>query len=571
MLKDMGLLNAARRALAGTSPLALAGGVLGYAAGHLPSLLPRPWYWQGVSSGVSTLLGYQSGAGLDALWRAAHNRDARPPFLSPSALRVVALGLGALAVPVLARRYQTRIARYVHRPTPPAWWPVASTVAGAVDFAVLLAAWRSVGRLIRALDRHLDAGRTPAHWYLALVSRALASLVVLGTLGLIGRQVYRRGLIVVAGTISARVDRRTPAHLHQPTNPLRSGSPASLTTWASLGLQGKRFVCAGPNRARLAGVLAEVTGFQHPVREPIRAYASLNGRRLDEVVARVEAEMDRTDAWSRRALLVVTTTGRGNANEWCSSSFEYLVAGDCAIVALQYSGLPSAVTLAQASTSPADSTRALITTIEQRLVGREPGDRPKIYLAGESLGALGSTEAFADLDDLVARVDGAVWTGPPAFASRFSQWVDQRDPGSTTICPVVDRGRHLRFARRSADLDAPDGTPLAPWESPRLVCLQNDTDPVGYCAKEVIWCRPAWLDEAGGGSPMAQMVWVPLVSYLQLGIDMTVCRLIGAGYGHKYGAAQCVGAWSRVLHLDPGIDWSPVIRALNHDVPPIAG
>ena len=53
-----------------------------------------------------------------------------------------------------------------------------------------------------------------------------------------------------------------------------------------------------------------------PALQPIRAYASMNGRNLDQVTQAVLDELDRTNAWSRRAILVVTTTGRGNVNEW---------------------------------------------------------------------------------------------------------------------------------------------------------------------------------------------------------------------------------------------------------------
>ncbi len=75
---------------------------------------------------------------------------------------------------------------------------------------------------------------------------------------------------------------------------------------------------------------------------------------------------------------------------------------------------------------------------------------------------------------------------------------------------------------------------------------------------------------AGTNTPMGQMTWWPFITFWQIAADMPVCRSVGAGFGHKYHAAQCVPAWAGVLGLDPKADWTHVVAALNTDVPPVA-
>ena len=137
---------------------------------------------------------------------------------------------------------------------------------------------------------------------------------------------------------------------------------------------------------------------------------------------------------------------------------------------------------------------------------------------------------------------------------------------------MVDEGRHVRFAMHPDELvNDPSGLRFGEWVEPRFVYLQNDTDPVVWWGSHLLWRRPEWLDEmAGTNTPMGQMTWWPFITFWQIAADMPVCRSVGAGFGHKYHAAQCVPAWAGVLGLDPKADWTHVVAALNTDVPPVA-
>lgn len=539
----------------------------GYAASYSPSLLPRPWYFQGLVAGLGGVFGYQSGLLLSWTISAVAERLGVQVTIKPGLRQGgmlaggVLLALGAVAIPLASVRWHRQTADHVHRPGPDAFWAVASAGAASGIFWLLMAQWRATLWAINHLSGHLHHRMA---W--GLLARLSSTLVVLATALVIFDQVILRGVIGVATTASAQVDLRTPPNVHQPTTWLHSGSTESQETWESLGLQGKRFTCAGPTRERILEVLGE------PARQPIRAYASMNGRDMAEVCDAVLAELDRTDAWERKAILVVTTTGRGNVNEWSTSAFEFLMRGDCATAAMQYSGLPSAVTMLSSKQVPMEASRLLFGAIEERVATLAPDRRPRLYVAGESLGAYGSNGTFDSPDDLFARAAGGVWTGCPTFTPLHTEFTRVRRAGSTVVRPVVDEGRHVRFAMSPDQLlTDPSGPPYGEWTEPRFVYLQNETDPVVWFDTHLLWQRPVWMDEmAGTDTPMAQMTWWPFITFWQIAADMPVCRSVGPGFGHKYHSAQCVPAWAAVLGLDPAADWTHVQAALNTDVPPVA-
>ena len=116
-----------------------------------------------------------------------------------------------------------------------------------------------------------------------------------------------------------------------------------------------------------------------------------------------------------QAILVVTSTSTGFVNEWSSESFEYLLHGDSAIVAMQYSTLPSALGLLTARDEPPKVGRLLFKAVAAKIASMPQDQRPKLYAGGESLGAYGGNGAFDSPDDMLAQVDGALWTGTPSF------------------------------------------------------------------------------------------------------------------------------------------------------------
>jgi len=80
----------------------------------------------------------------------------------------------------------------------------------------------------------------------------------------------------------------------------------------------------------------------HLAMEPIRIYAGLKSAGgLQAQASLAVRDLQRAGGFSRKNLLVVTTTGSGWVVPALADSFEYLSDGDSATVAIQYSYLPS--------------------------------------------------------------------------------------------------------------------------------------------------------------------------------------------------------------------------------------
>ena len=588
---------------------AVVGGLAGYALAHTTSLLPRTPLFQGVVGAVNASFGYELGLmvadllpsstrsqspGLPAAQKSPGlTSTPKSPGLTPTpkspgltptgtALKVAALGAALVGLPLTAMASQRRTAQFCRVPGPTPRWALESAGYSAAIMAFFGVCWRIGELVIDWLSLNLS---NRLGWRLA--ARVLATLITVAATGVLFDHVVLRGIRFGGRTIADRLDHSTPTGVNQPTRPTRSGSHESLEAWDSLGLQGKRFVSGGPDQARLA----EVLGPDRPVQDPVRVYAALDGRDLGGIARAVLDELDRTDAWQRSVITLVTTTGRGNANEWSASALEYLTGGDCATMATQYSGLPSAITLFTSREQPVTATRVLFDAVTKRLDAMPAGSRPKLFLAGESLGAYGSNGIFDDPDELLASIDGALWLGTPNFTPLHRVLTATRDAGSSAIAPAIDGGRHIRFAGDPAQLTIGSGSSdssgsligtgssadsvgheLDEWQSPRVVYLQNETDPVVWWGTRLLYRRPVWLTERQpANTPMGRMRWVPFSTFWQLCADMPVCRNVPEGFGHKYHAAQITPAWAGVLGMDPRSDYSAIEQALLDDItiPPI--
>jgi uncharacterized membrane protein len=99
---------------------------------------------------------------------------------------------------------------------------------------------------------------------------AAVGLVVCVLLGLLVTGALSRGGLAAANSVFGGVDRGTAPGITEPASPLRSGSPASLVPWHTLGRQGRTFVASGPTAAQID----RFTGSPGAM-EPIRVYAGL--------------------------------------------------------------------------------------------------------------------------------------------------------------------------------------------------------------------------------------------------------------------------------------------------------
>ncbi|HEX2704833.1 MAG TPA: alpha/beta-hydrolase family protein [Candidatus Lustribacter sp.] len=550
-----------RDRIAGVSGTGALVAVVAYVGSNTPSLLPRPWLLQGLVAALCAALGYVIGVGVGWLAHAFVEWADLRLTVRPSARRlmltiwIALLGLGLLVAPLASLDWHRRIAEAVGFEAPGVGYVAASTAASVAGFLGLIGVWRLVAGLVDWVTV-----RVHRRILRETLARAVASLVTLVLVLLVVDQVLVRGFLVVARRSAEQVNATQPRDFAAPTSSLRSGGPGSTEPWTSLGQDGAIFVSSGPSQSDIVAA----TG--RPAREPIRVYAGVgDGRSMEQTRDAAVAELERTGAFDRAAILVVTSTSTGFINEWSAAAFEYLGGGDTAVVSLQYSTLPSAVAFLTAAQDPPQAGRLLLDGVAARVTQRPVGRRPKVYAAGESLGAYGGNGAFASPEDMLARVDGALWTGTPSFTDNARALASSRALGSTVVDPVVDNGAHVRFAGSPAELTADQfGRDLGSWRYPRVAYLQHPSDPVVWWSTDLIFATPPWLDVTRtASSPMAQMSWMPLVTFWQVTADLAMANSVPGGFGHRYFADETVPAWAGILGLDPQADYSQIVSRIN--------
>jgi uncharacterized membrane protein len=507
------------------------GAVLFGCASLTPSLLPRGWVLQGLIAGITAAIGY--GVGVTVAWFVGELTESRmSPGLRHRAWQVLAAAGAILCVVMLF--YGAGWQRDIHELMgldPPAGY----SSAGIVVLAVLVfALFVAIGRGIRWLGRWLV--RVFGRILPRRVARPLGIVVVTALVIFLLNGVLFQGLVDAMNSTFSVKDDGTEEGAVEPTASERSGSPASLVPWEDLGLQGRNFVGLGPTSQDLE----EFSG--RPALEPIRAYVGLaSAADVGDRAALAARELERAGGFDRSVLVVVTTTGTGWVDPAASDSLEYEFNGDTAMVAMQYSYLPSWLSFLVDQVKARDAGRALFDAVYGTWSQLPPESRPQLYVFGESLGTFGGEAAFSGLADVENRTAGVLWAGPPNFNEMWRGIVEDREAGSPEWLPIYENGRTVRFADEAPDL----GRPPAPWGEPRLVYLQNASDPIVWWSPRLLLTRPDWLEGDRGPDVSPGMMWLPFVTFWQVTADLVFSTGVPDGHGHKY-EADYVNGWAEV-------------------------
>ncbi len=205
---------------------------------------------------------------------------------------------------------------------------------------------------------------------------------------------------------------------HVPKNRYVSGCIGSKVQWNTLSVEGRRHI-----GTRLSAHDIEKVTKQKST-EPIRIYIGLDsGENETERVKLALAELNRTKAYDKEYLVIISPTGSGYVNYVMSDTVEYMSHGNCAQVTMQYSKRPSPLSLDRRDEGHLQY-RMLINGIKKQLQDIPVIKRPKVILFGESLGAWTSQDAFMyeGTDGFEAsHIDKALWIGTPAE----SKWKDR--------------------------------------------------------------------------------------------------------------------------------------------------
>jgi uncharacterized membrane protein len=132
-----------------------------------------------------------------------------------------------------------------------------------------------------------------------------------------------------------------------------------------------------------------------------------------------------------------------------------------------------------------------------------------------------------------------LWSGPP-FANRgWRTFTDGRKAGTPVWRPEFRDGAFVRFMNQN-------GSPVpsdAPWGPVRIVYLQYGSDAITFFDFRTAWRRPAWITERRAPDVAPTLRWYPIVTMLQLAIDMGFANNAPMGFGHVFAPEHYIDAW----------------------------
>ena len=402
------------------------------------------------------------------------------------------------------------------------WLPPTATLAGALPASYVVAAAgtglaRSFTRSRAGIESYLGPGRS---------KQVLAQLVNAGMWAGAGAVAYNLGVAY----IGRANEMLAPAYASAPDNPMVSGSPESLLPFADLGWEGRRYVTDVVTPELIEQVMGEPA-----VAQPIRTYVGFNSEPRYRT-GRAElamAELERTGAFNRSTLLLVSPTGTGWVDNTMIEAAEFLTRGDIATCCIQYARYPSFLSVQKVALGRAQF-RLLLWGVKLRLAALPPEQRPRVLVFGESLGAWTSSDVimFQGIEGFEHYgIDRALWVGLPWLAKWSRSGMSR---GSSTLIPAGTVGGFDRHEQLAA-LDDEQRRRL------RAVVLSHDNDPIAVVGPDLLTQQPTWLanGERGRGVPTG-MRWQPLITFVQTGMDAMNVLVSAPGefgsFGHDYRA-----------------------------------
>jgi uncharacterized membrane protein len=519
-------------------------GALFFAVSLTPSLLPRDFTVQGVLSGCALAAGYGIGVFLAWLWTFL---ELPTPTIRVKQItkRIVGVLVGLIAIGFLWRAadWQNSIRSRMEMESVETAYPWRVAIIALVVGLILILAAR--GLRAAWLYVHHRVGRVVPR----RVSYVLTSLIVVVVVFMIANHVVARMALNVAEGVFLQLDKATDEDVEQPVDPMECGSSKSLVPWDSIGRRGKNFIKQGPTQEDIAKFWGERVG------RPLRVYVGVRTAESPEQRAKFALEeLKRVGGFERSILVVATPTGTGWLDPAAVDSLEYLHKGDTAIVAAQYSYLPSWITLLIDPQRAQIAAQYLFNEVYDhwRKLPRET--RPRLYVHGLSLGALGS-EASADLFTVFEDpIQGGLWSGPPFPSAVWSHITRSRNPDSPVWLPTFRDGSMVRFMGRESTLEA-----RARWGPMRFIYIQHPSDPMTFFSPDIAFHRPQWLIGERGPDVSPYLRWFPIVTFLQTAFDLPMATNVPHGYGHNFDAGSYIDAWIAVT-APKGVNADDVTR-----------
>lgn len=524
-------------------------GTLFFAASLTPTLVPRTYLTQGALAGGCFALGYGIGVFWRWLWAYLELPEPRER-LRTIVNSIIAILCISVALYFLWRtaEWQNSIRVLMQMDPVTTAHPFKLSLIALLTFVTVLV----LARLFREIARFV--ARRIRRFVPRRVANVIGAALAVLLLWLVANDLIFRFALNAADSSFREFDALIEPERPQPTLPQKTGSSASLVRWNDLGRAGREFVTAGPT----AEAIAAVSG--RSAKEPLRVYVGLNAAETPEARAQLALdELKRVGAFERSMLVVITPTGTGWVDPSAINSLEYLQDGDVASVAQQYSYLSSPLSLIVQPEYGEEAARALFREVYGYWTTLPKDRRPRLYLHGLSLGAMNSEKSAQLFEMLADPVDGALWSGPPFPSRGWRALTDGRNKGSPAWLPQFRDGAFVRFMNQNGL----GGPAPAPWGPMRVVYLQYASDAVTFFDYRDLYRAPAWMAQPRGPDVSPELTWYPVVTMLQLALDMAVATATPMGYGHVYAPEHYIDAWIEVMGAG---QWSPeaIARLKQH-------
>src|SRR5262245_60107408 len=258
------------------------------------------------------------------------------PQLKGHLLRIAKLatatGCAIVAIIFLwqAARWQNSIRGLMKLEPVDTTYPLEVALIALAVFAILLV----LGRFFRLTLRLVVTGVN--RFLPRRVSNVIGVVAAVALFWSVINGVLFRVALAAADASYREFDKLIEPETVPPTDPLKTGSNASLLGWRELGRAGREFISSGPTREDISAISGR------EALEPVRVYVGLRSAETPEARAKLALEeLRRVGGFKRSVLIVITPTGTGWVDPAALDSVEYLHGGAVASVAMQYSYLGS--------------------------------------------------------------------------------------------------------------------------------------------------------------------------------------------------------------------------------------
>lgn len=516
-------------------PLSFTGIVLAVAFFSIslsPSLVPRPYMLQGILAGLVIAIGYGLGVVIKWLWDYLSF-----PILKNNYLIVFKINISIFCAVLFfysvyySNHWQNDLRLSMGLEPNDFSLTIYMMLIAIVVAAVIFLIVKLLSSLFSKIKKRVK-NIIPQR-----VANVVSFSLVIGLVFFLTNNIMISKMVAGLDDTYLIIDENIESKVSSPSRTTVSGSADSYVPWNTLGKAGQDFIRNGPDKSAIESFLNTNS------LDPIRVYVGLRTR--DTAEARAELalqELIRTKAFERSKLVIATPTGTGWLDPSAVDPFEYLHLGDTAIVAMQYSYLPSWLTLLVDPSGAKKSAQQLYNKVHQYWSRLDKETRPDLYLFGLSLGAYGA-ETSINLTTIIKNpIQGALFVGTP-FPSTIAPILTKlRNEGSPQWQPIIQDSSMVRFTAQENALKNDQWQ----WGPVRIVYVQYASDPIVFFSTDLYRKEPDWIKGVRGFDVSTEFKWFPLITFFQVLFDIPMAEKMPRGHSHNYSAGSYIDGWIEV-------------------------